>query len=280
MRLIRAIEEWDRTLSVCLGFGLIAVIGVLDYVTGYELSFFVLYLLPVSLLAWKGGRWPGLAGSGASAFVSALTNIGAGQSFSSPLVPYWNYGARFITFTLMTLLLSSLKDSISHLETMSLTDHLTGAANSRAFLERVKGEIERARRYGRPFTLSYLDLDNFKTINDTFGHGAGDTVLRTVVTIIHGHVRATDIVARLGGDEFALLLPEADQDAARMVVNKIRSEIQRETGSLGWPVTVSAGSLTCLDAGLGVDELIKEADNLMYAAKSNGKNSASFRTSP
>jgi diguanylate cyclase (GGDEF)-like protein len=280
VNILRGVHAWNKTLSVSVGFGLIAGLGILDYGTGYELSFFVFYLLPVSLLAWKGGTWLGLAGSAVSAVVWAEANITAGQTYSSILIIVWNSGARFVTFALMSLVLSFLKRSIDHLEAMSRTDSLTGAVNTRAFLDQVKTETARARRYRRPFSLVYFDLDNFKSVNDSFGHAAGDDALRTVVSIIRTHVRATDTVARLGGDEFSLLLPEADQEAARIVVAKIRSGVLDEMKARGWPIKVSVGSLTCLDAVLSVDELIKKADDLMYEAKSRGKDNAVFLTLP
>ena len=138
--IIRTVENWNRTLAICLAFGLIAAIGALDYVTGYQLSFFLLYLLPVSLLAWKGGRWIGLAGSAVSAAAWAAANISAGLVYSSPLILYWNGAVRLFTFAIITILISSLKELVAHFEAMSLIDPLTGAANSRAFLEQLKRE--------------------------------------------------------------------------------------------------------------------------------------------
>jgi diguanylate cyclase (GGDEF)-like protein len=275
MKIFHALESWNRTLSVWLAFVVIAAVGALDYVTVRALSLSLFYLLPVALLAWKGGRLLGLGGSLASALVWVLASIGAGE-LASPLVLSWDAVARFLIYAVLTLLISSLKDSIIHLETMSRTDPLTGAANSRAFREQLKGELERSRRYRRPFTISYLDLDNFKTINDSFGHATGDELLRTTVGAIRVHIRATDLVARLGGDEFALLLPEADLEGARTVIGRIRSGIQKEMDTRGWPVTMSVGSLTCLDPRPDVDELVRKADELMYQSKLKGKNQVSF----
>ncbi len=280
MRLLHTVERWNTALSVCLAFAVIGVIGAMDYLTGYRLSFSFFYLLPLFLLAWKGGRWLGLAGSVVCAVVWAIANTAAGQVFSSPFNMYWNVGSRFLTFAVTTLLLSFLKRFIVDLESISRTDHLTGAANSRAFREQLGGEIERGRRHQRPFSLSYLDLDNFKYVNDSLGHATGDTLLKIVVLTIRSHVRTTDLVARLGGDEFGLILSEADQSGARVAIGRIRSGVVREMESKGWPVTMSVGCLTCLDAHFTVEELIRKADELMYEAKLRGKDMASFASLP
>jgi diguanylate cyclase (GGDEF)-like protein len=280
MKLITAVEKWNRSLSMVLAFGTIAIVGVLGYITGSEISLSPLYLITIAVIAWKGGRWFGIAGAAVTAAVWAMASVTAGQHYSGIHIMVWNAVARFLTYSVMALLVASLKKSVAHLEEISRTDPLTGAANSRAFIEMLEGEIERSRRYQRPFTLSYLDLDNFKSVNDALGHAMGDALLRTVVTTIRSQMRATDVVARLGGDEFALLLPESDQGGARAVINKIRSGMDREMQSQGWPVTLSVGSVTCLDAWrdvrLGADDLIRKADALMYEVKVAGKNMASY----
>jgi diguanylate cyclase (GGDEF)-like protein len=280
MIFLRAAEKTSPVLSVCLGLVLIVVIGALDYRTGYQLSFSLFYFLPLALIAWKGGRWLGIFGAVACTAIWFAANRAAGMTFSSPFVMYWNTSTRFLTLALFSLLLSTLTESIIRLHASSRTDSLTGVANSRAFLELLKKEIERARRYQRPVTLAYLDLDNFKNVNDTFGHAIGDKALQAVVSAAEASIRVTDMLARLGGDEFALLLPETDMKAARAVIEKIRSGIVREMASRKWPVTLSVGSLTSLQANIGADELIKKADDLMYEAKSKGKNTASFSSVP
>ena len=108
----------------------------------------------------------------------------------------------------------------------SRSDPLTGVANSRVFLELLKREIARARRYKRPLTLAYLDLDNFKSVNDILGHAMGDKVLQTVVSTVNANIRVTDVVGRLGGDEFVLLLPETDMQGARSGRSCVRSEVE------------------------------------------------------
>ena len=127
----------------------------------------------------------------------------------------------------------------------SRTDFLTGALNRRALYELSSAEIQRAKRHTRPFTLTYFDVDDFKAINDGFGHPVGDEVLRHIVEIARQHLRETDSIARLGGDEFAFLLPETDSAAAQAVVDKIRHLIQEDMDAQSWPVTLSIGVLTC-----------------------------------
>jgi diguanylate cyclase (GGDEF)-like protein len=277
MGLFSRVKDWTKASAIPVAVGLITVIGVLDYVTSDELSFSLFYFLPISLLAWKG-RWLGLAGSIVSAVVWSVANIESGLIYSSLFVAFWNSIARFLTFAIMTFLVSAIAESNARLEKMARTDPLTGAANSRSFLELLDREIERTRRYGRSFTLCYLDLDNFKTINDSLGHSVGDVVLQTLVSCVRGHIRVSDVVARLGGDEFAILLPETDQSFALVAIDKIRSVIKSTMMSKGWPITMSIGSLSCPNTRFGAEQLIKLADELMYQAKSKGKDTAVFST--
>jgi len=280
LRLIRTVDNWNPTLSLFLAFCLVVVIGVLDYVTGIELALSVFYLLPLAVLAWKGGRWLGLAGSVVCTAVWAVARAAAGQRFSSPFLLYWNIGSRFVSFELMAFLLSSLKSSYVYLESLSRTDPLTGCFNTRTFLDLLNTEIERSRRYKRPLTLAYFDLDNFKTVNDTFGHAAGDLVLKSVVVTLRSNIRVSDILGRLGGDEFALVLPETDREAALTALSKIRTGILQEMSAKDWPVTVSIGSVTCLETYLEPTEFMKRADDLLYQSKLNGKNRISSSSFP
>jgi len=166
----------------------------------------------------------------------------------------------------------SLRVAAEREHRLALTDHLTGAANARAFVEAATREVERLRRYGHAFGLCYVDLDRFKAVNDQFGHGAGDELLRTVVRSIAAGLRSTDLLARLGGDELALLLPETGAEGASATAEKIRADIADAMAARGWPVTASVGALVCERPPGHVDELIRAADALMYQAKAGGRN--------
>jgi len=242
-----------------------------DFLTDYEIAFSLFYLVPISLVTWFAGKQLGVAAAIASALAWYIADVASGH-LATPFVHYWNTGIRLSFFIIVMALLSALKTALNRADALSRVDHLTGAANARCFLNLAQNEIDRSRRYKRHFSVAYIDLDNFKTINDQFGHGKGDELLRIVVNTAKSQLRETDVFARLGGDEFALLLPETGQQGARAIIAKIQSSFSGEMQSKGWPVTLSVGLLTCIEMPRTADELIKLADNLMYTVKNNGKN--------
>lgn len=259
-----------------LGFVLIGAIGNLDFVTGYEIGLSLFYVIPISYATWFIGRSHGVIASLASALVWLGADVGSGHSYSYSYIPIWNSLIRLSFFVIITLLLSALRDAMEREKEFARTDYLTGAVNSRLFFELLQMEIDRLQRYERPFTLVYIDLDNFKTVNDRFGHLAGDKVLCTVVSYAKEHLRRTDVVARLGGDEFALLLPETGQESARVSLAKLQGGLLEEMQRNNWPTTFSFGVLTCNSASPKTEELVKMADELMYQVKRRGKNAIRY----
>jgi len=159
---------------------------------------------------------------------------------------------------------------------LARTDTLTEATNSRFFLELVQSEVERANRYSRIFSLAYFDCDNFKEVNDQFGHNVGDEVLRRIVYGANKQLRSTDIIGRLGGDEFAILFPETNQEAAQIVISRIQRSLLAEMENHNWGVTFSVGVLTCEGGVCTSENLIQQADNLMYSVKRGGKNNVRY----
>ena len=247
------------------------VLGWLDYITGYELSFSVFYLLPIYLAAWYIGPKAGILLCGACAAIWQVSNIIAGEVFSNPAFPFWNAITRLGFFLIVTVLLSRLKNALDYEKSLARVDFLTGVLNSRAFDQIASTEIQRLARYSHPIALAYLDLDNFKAINDTLGHSTGDSLLKTVASAIRENLRSTDHVARLGGDEFAILMPETGEEAALTVVARVQSMIEDRVQKNHWPVTTSIGIVTCMEAPPSVDRLIQMADEQMYVCKKNGK---------
>ncbi len=265
-------ERQNKLFFFSLGILLTMLVGFLDYLTGFEISFALLYLGPVSLVAWFVGKKAGAAVSVISAAAWHIANTLAGETFSSPFIPYWNAATRLGVFLVVAVLLSRLRSALEHARSLSRTDYLTGVANGRAFHDIASTELNRIRRYGHPLTLILIDLDNFKSVNDHFGHGVGDTVLRVVAQTISGHLRSSDVAARVGGDEFAVLLPETGFDSAQSVLRKIQGFLLAEMEKNAWPISFSIGATTYVEPAKTVDEMMTMADNLLYEAKRHGKN--------
>jgi diguanylate cyclase (GGDEF)-like protein len=278
---VRAILE-TRSMPpyvvLLLGSALTGGVGFVDFITGYELGFSLFYVLPLVFVTWFAGRTPGIATAIVSAGVWLTADLAAGATYPSPLILLWNTCIRLGFFLIITLLLGALRTATQRAETLSRFDSLTGAVNSRFFYSLTDSEIGRLGRFGRPLTVAYVDLDNFKTVNDTQGHLAGDAALRAVADCAKAHLRKTDVVARLGGDEFALLCPETDEQAAQAVMAKVRDGLLEAMRLGGWPITFSIGALTCYAAPDSSEDLVKMADDLMYTVKLGNKNGISHAT--
>jgi diguanylate cyclase (GGDEF)-like protein len=257
--------------------GLIGVfcVGIADFLTGWQLSFSIFYLIPIALVTWFAGRNLGLVMSIASTIVWFTADNLSGQPYSQPIFPFWNAGVRLGFFILVSFLLPALKER-EHEKEIARRDDLTGAANRRQFFEVAQAELERFQRYQHPFTIVYFDIDDFKTVNDQWGHQIGDQLLCSVVNRAKLALRKTDFLARLGGDEIVALLPETGQEEAKIAVSKLQKALLDEMRSRNWPVTFSIGTITCLDAHLTADELLSKADDLMYSVKKNGKNAIAY----
>ncbi len=260
------------------GIACTGLVGILDLFTEYELAFSLFYVLPLAFVTWFSGRARGVVIAFVSAGAWLTADIAAGNPYSSSLVPVWNTCIRLGFFLVITFLVAALKAAMRRAEELSHIDGLTGAVNSRFFYILADGELDRLRRYGHPLTAAYLDLDDFKAVNDTQGHMAGDAALRAVVDCARAQLRNTDVVARMGGDEFAFLCPETGARAARAVVAKVRDRLLEEMRVKGWPITFSIGALTCLEAPDSSEHLVRMVDDLMYFVKLGSKNGFTHTT--
>lgn len=254
-----------------LGFAVVALVGMLDHVTGYELAFSIFYLAPIALVTWYTPQWIGFLVCGVCAMVWLVVDYTSGHPYSNGFIPFWNAGVRLGFFVVTSYLLFGLKSHLKHEQTLATTDGLTGLLNARAFKDVSHRLLVLAARYHHPTVLGYVDLDDFKAINDTLGHSEGDRVLQTVATTLIRCVRATDIAGRLGGDEFAILLPETDHADARMIFDRIRDELVRQGREGGRLIGFSVGVAVFPGTPPSIDEALKIADRLMYRAKKAGK---------
>lgn len=253
----------------------ISCVAVADYVTRYETAVSLLYMVPIILSAWFSWVFvsvPIALLSGISD--SVLTYIHVRSCSSTNIL---NSGIQSIFFIVFTFVLLALKHLQGRLKILSVTDPLTQAVNSRYFFEIGNAEIHRAHRYGHPFSLIYMDIDNFKAINDTLRHSAGDVLLREITEKVKGVIRKVDTMARLGGDEFAILLPETGWDGVRAAVVRIQNSLLDMKVLSGKPVTFSIGVITNAGRLCAFDELIKIADGLMYEAKHSGRNMVKYK---
>jgi diguanylate cyclase (GGDEF)-like protein len=166
----------------------------------------------------------------------------------------------------------TLTDDVEALQHLASTDPLTGLANRRGGEKHIANEISRARREKRPLSCLLIDIDRFKQVNDTYGHQAGDQLLRDVSGLLRRTVRAYDILIRWGGEEFLIVLPGVDLEAARVLAERVRTAVETlDTHGIG-PVTISAGAAT-FEKDYDFAATLKTADRRLYQAKAAGRNS-------
>lgn len=254
-------------------------VGLVDLVTGYEFTLAPVYMLPVGAVAWYVGRGAALA-LVAIALPWLAVDLWLNVSSLSNAGIVWVVLARLLFLVIVALLLSSLRHALDEARRLARTDALTDAVNSRRFIELVNAEIGRLARYRHPFTLAYMDLDNFKQVNDSLGHSSGDRLLKTVVETLRNRLRRTDVVARMGGDEFALLLPETSAQVGAPVLRQVREELLAVVRGNDWPVTFSIGVVTCTAAPQSADALLHFVDGLMYSVKKDRKDAIRFAIYP
>ena len=271
------LSRLPQSLLISIASVMVLLVGILHHMAGSELSSTVFYLIPIALVTWFTKRSIGLFISMFSALTWLVADLTSGATYSSPDISYWNGVARLCSFFILTFILSALKSTLKQEKEYSRIDFLTGIRNRRDFIELVNIEINRARSYEHPFTIACIDLDNFKTVNDRFGHTTGDILLRLVAQTIQENIRTTDTVARLGGDEFAILMPETGRNVAEVILQKVQKINLDIVRKHRWPITLSIGVVTFTSPPSTVDETLRISDQLMYTAKNNGKNSIQYQ---
>lgn len=255
---------------LCCSVSLI-LLGWLDIITG-DYSLIVFYLIPVSLAAWFVGKRSGVAFCLLAIVVRIFADEWTRPSLiTHSILNYWNELIEFLFLVIMSLLFSTLKESLNKEQELARRDPLTDTLNRRSFFDLAEQEIKRAHRYNMPLTVAYIDLDNFKAVNDQLGHQTGDELLLTVVSTIRLQIRGVDMLARFGGDEFVILLPDTPGNQALLFLEKIHGNLVQAMAERNWPVGFSIGAVTYAKVPATVDELIRPADELMYSVKHSGK---------
>lgn len=255
--------RWSFDVAVAAGSGLVSALvwesggAASTFVPLYlwELAFAAAFLPPLAHGTAVPGRRRRLRG-GHSAAGSSITAGRLLIAVATMLVVPW----------LVAAVRGHVVRLVADLDRQATTDALSELANRRAFTNAIDLEHARAARRGRPISIVVLDLDHFKTVNDRFGHPAGDRALRHVAGILRSGCRAADVAARIGGEEFALLLPETDGPAALLIAERVRAVIASSTTPDGIRITASFG-VTESD---GSDPLVA-ADRALYRAKAAGR---------
>lgn len=261
---------WQRWLLLLASIITIFLLGLVRLKTDAEFAFASLALLPVIMIAWFGGKRYGIFLAFIASIMWLIADIATIQQFSSSWIPWANALTRLAIYSLIAFLLAVVRQQLLREREHATQDVLTGLQNRRAFLEKGNAEVVRSKRYSHPLTVFFLDLDNFKSLNDTKGHDVGDAALRTTARVLRKSLRASDQVARLGGDEFAAILPETDYASAVETMRKVHADINNAL--LGFtPVKASIGVACFEKAEFTFSEMLKSADELMYEVKVNGK---------
>jgi diguanylate cyclase (GGDEF)-like protein len=276
MKWIAFFNKRSRNFWVVSGAILVILVGIIDYLTGVELSISLFYLIPILLAVWFADEKLGLIIAAISAITWFLAEYANRLEYPHLMIFVWNTLIRLAFFIIAGRLLSELKHALRLNQELTRIDYTSRAVSIRYFYELAQNEINRLKRYKHPFSIAYIDLDNFKGINDRFGHHMGDTTLRILTTFVQKQIRSTDIFARLGGDEFVLLLPETDETEAREGMNRINALILDEMQKNSWAITFSIGVVTYHRSPGSVDEMLKQADGMMYAVKTSGKDGIQY----
>jgi diguanylate cyclase (GGDEF)-like protein len=263
----------------------LAAVGLLDYVTGPWLSFALFYVAPVLGAAWWLGRGPALLAA-LTAGVAWFEAEAWGHRGEPTRSLMWNSMTRLAMLIAMAAMVVRIREDRRRLkdvnarlsllldaeEKLSRTDPLTGLPNRRAFLERLSDELARAKRSRQAVCIAYIDIDNFKRINDDKGHIEGDAFLKQVAHAIRETIRASDVASRLGGDEFAVLFADAKRSAVEPLAHRLLAR-SRSLGERypGLDIGASIGMAWFESAPDSAELLLDRADAAMYEAKSAGK---------
>lgn len=270
----RWLERQPAPIILLISGCLELIISGVDYWITVDLAMSTFYLAPIALAAWYTDRWKGAGVAIASGLLWYVSDTHA-KTYPFAGLAYWNMGMRLISFLLVSHLLGSLRIAYRREQLWARLDDLTGVMNRRYFIQQLDAEISRASRYQLPLTLAYLDLDNFKQVNDRLGHKAGDEVLQRVAAQIRASLRQTDLIARLGGDEFAILLPQTTLESGQQVLTRLHHTLMAQDEIAAWQISFSMGAVTYLGSPSmpsSSSDLLRFADNLMYTVKTTGKN--------
>lgn len=268
------LKGWDAVWRLGLVWALVVA---LDASTGRLVSLNSFYLIPLFFTTWCLGRVPGLLSGGAAVLITLTINgHGDGLSAQASTVPtaiaLWNAGMRVFAVVFVIFSVGAFRRTFDRERANARIDPLTGLGNRRSFLIESRKLSVLARRTDRILLCGLIDLDDFKLVNDTHGHAAGDKTLKVAAEALSGVLRSYDAVARIGGDEFAFCLLFRSQRSAETKVREIHLAVEAALNALAWQPTCSLGASAQLNLGTA----FCVADGALYAAKAAGKGLSRF----
>ena len=272
-------DRWQRALLIFLCVAAVVLLGEVRTATDAELAFASLALIPILAIAWVGGLWLGLFIATIAATMWAISDLSSGRLFSSEWIPWLNAVVRLFTYALVVILVTRIRTQLGNERAIATTDALTGLKNRRSLMAWGISETQRANRYGNAMTVAFLDLDAFKTLNDTYGHEKGDAALKATANAIQESTRESDFVARLGGDEFVFIFPQLDCVSAVAATEKVFAMVSLALKDFP-PSGVSMGMAWFEQAGPTFESMLQCADALMYSAKAAGRNNLVYHCYP
>lgn len=235
------------------------------------------YAIPITLASWYGTRKSGILLALFSFMLLVFAKLLVVQDLAGFQIYLFGSISHAIAYMLLAIIVTSFRNAHRVEVIAADTDSLTGIGNSRSFYSDLEDEMARSLRYGHVFSLAYLDIDDFKQVNDSRGHLEGDRLLVEVGTCLKANLRKTDVAARIGGDEFACLFPETGQVEAKIAFEKAIDMLERCTKEYGWPITFSVGLVTFDSPPEDINEALKIADGLMYSVKKGEKNNVAYK---
>jgi len=262
-------RAWLEARSATIAILCILSIGAIflvDLSIGKEIWLHILYVFPIGVLALScAGITPVVIGVLLSLVCLVLTPLSYGLPRAAVAA---NILIALAAYTLVAVLTRLARSSSIAMEILATTDALTGLHNRRSFEELAEQEIARNMRYGSPFSLVLLDLNQFKLLNDSRGHGVGDEALRLFADVLRANIRRVDFAARIGGDEFAIMMPGADGNNCATLCKDLSSIIVDRMKEAGFALTASVGYVCSHDApNSSLTVLMQKADEALYAAK-------------
>lgn len=273
---LQKINVWFRHLprneTSLLSVLFATLIAIPDELSHHEVSWSLFYLAPISIATWYTGRRRGFCLALYCSIVSLLPDI-VSTSFdhAHQIAVIWNALTHVVSYLFVVILLDLICQHVTLTQTQANTDILTGILNRRAFTEVLQHAVLMSRREGKPLTLAYVDVDNFKLVNDKFGHGEGDQVLQLIARSLVEFIRETDVVGRIGGDEFAIILPNTPAAEAETMLLRLHESAQTALQLRCPQAGLSIGAVSFIIPADNVVSVLATADSVMYEVKLQGK---------